>query len=110
MKFCDKVGFRSTVQIRPGVSEEQITERTYLGDVYRNIKRKVNGETYDSTIDGVKYNNQISIVADEFAFGNFYDIVYVQWMGQKFSVESVTVEHPRLSLEIGGVYNETDNT
>ena len=108
MKFYGKVGFRSTVEIRPGNCQEQITERTYMGEVFRNVKRKTDGESNGSTVSGIRYNNQISIVADEYAFGNFYDILYVEWNGAKFSVESVTVEHPRLTLEIGGVYHEYD--
>lgn len=108
-KFYGNIGFGKDVEIRPGVYENQIISRPYIGDVIRYIKRKVNGESINSTIDGLRFNNQISIVSDDFAFNNLYNMVYIEWMGSKFKVESVTVDYPRLIIELGGVYHEQES-
>lgn len=102
MKYFGKVGFLHTVDRGDGVWEEHIVEHDYYGDIYRLNKHTENGEDLN---DNIRFNNQISIVADAFAMENFYNIKYVTWMGTKLKVNTVTVAHPRLTLEIGGVYN-----
>lgn len=108
-KFYGPIGFLTTEEGNPGVWEEKIVERYYYGDVNRNNKHTVQG---DGLNDNIKFNNEISILADAFAYDNFFNIKYVTWMGAKLKVNTVTVVHPRLTLEIGEVYNgpEEDTT
>lgn len=102
-KFCGKIGFAETVEIRPGVWDEQITERgPYLGDEIRNTRRL---QSADQTNDNINISNEISIVADPYAYQNFHSMRYVQYMGAKWKVSTVTVQHPRLILALGGLYN-----
>ena len=103
MKFYGKVGFMQTFEVSPGVYEEQITERNYYGDVIRN-SRRYSGSS-EKVNDDLDINNEISIVADAYAYQNFHALRYVEWMGAKWKVSSVTVERPRLILSVGGVYN-----
>ena len=105
MKFFGKVGFMVTVETVPGVWEEQITEGYYYGDANR-ISRKWE-TTPDKLNDNLNVNNEISIIADAFAVQNFQTIRYVEWMGVKWKVPSVTLDpdRPRLILSVGGVYN-----
>lgn len=100
-KYYGKVGYAVTVETRPGVWEEQITEREYFGDILRNTKRYDNAEGLN---DNLNIANLISIVADPFALQNFHTIRYVEYMGANWKVSSVEVQYPRLVLTVGGVY------
>lgn len=101
-KFYDRIGYAETLETKPGVWEEIITERPYYGDVTRNYRRLENGESVN---DDVVINNTISIVADPYACQHFLAMRYVRWMGAKWKVTNVEVQSPRLLLTIGGVYN-----
>ena len=101
-KFFGAIGYAETKETTPGVWEEQITERTYYGDLIRNTRRL---QTSDKLNDDINVTNEISIVADPFAYQNFHSMKYVIFMGAKWKIESVEVQYPRLILTIGGVYN-----
>lgn len=102
-KWRGVVGYAETIKTAPGVYTDTITERTYKGNIIRNISRW--SPNSDSTNDDLNINNQISIVADPFAYQNFHSIKYVEFMGVKHNVTSVEVQRPRLLLSVGGVYN-----
>lgn len=101
-KYFGKIGFASTEEIAPGVWEEIITEREYFGDVTRRNRRLQPAEKVN---DNIEINNDISIVADPYAYQNIYAIRYLWWMDTRWEVNNVTVEYPRLTLSIGGLYN-----
>lgn len=102
-KFYGKVGFMETEETSPGNWEEKTTERYYYGDVTRNMRR---WDSSSNQNDNLNVNNEISIVSDPYAVQNFHAIRYVEWMGALWKVNSVDVQYPRLTLSIGGVYNE----
>lgn len=103
-KFYGIVGYAATGETVDGVwKENPIMERPYYGDVVRNYKRTQSGGNLN---DDVSLSNEISIVADPFAYQHCYAIRYVDYMGVRWKVESVEVERPRLILSLGGVYNE----
>lgn len=101
-KFYGEIGYVTTVETRPGVWEEQISERKYAGDILQN-RRLV--QSADQLNDNINIANEISIVADPYANGNVYAMRYVVFMGAKWKITNVLVERPRLILTIGGVYN-----
>ena len=101
-KFYGKIGFAENVEIEKGGWEEEITERSYFGDVTRNIRRLRAASKVNSDVD---ISNEISIVADPYANENFHTMRYVVFMGSKWKIESVEVQYPRLILSIGGLYN-----
>lgn len=101
-KFYGKIGYAITKETVPGVWVEQIVERSYYGDVIRNIRRLQSSENLN---DNINVSNEISIVADAFANQNFHSMRYVEYMGTKWKVSSIEVKYPRLILSIGGVYN-----
>ena len=101
-KFYGKIGYAITKETVPGVWVEQIVERSYYGDVIRNIRRLQSSENLN---DDINISNEISIVADAFANQNFHSMRYVEYMGTKWKVSSIEVKYPRLILSIGGVYN-----
>jgi hypothetical protein len=102
-KWHGEIGYVSTVETSPGIWEETVTKRNYYGDVLKNASRW--STSSDSTNDNLNISNQISIVADPFAYQNFHSIRYVEFMGIKWKVSNLDVQYPRLLLTLGGVYN-----
>lgn len=101
-KYYGKIGYAVIEETIPGIYEERIIEREYVGDVIRNTRRlreaaKVN--------DDVTISNQISIIADPFANNNFHTMRYITFMGSKWKVSEIEVQYPRMILTIGGLYN-----
>ena len=96
-KFYGPVGYADTVETAPGVHEEKITERMYSGDLIRNTGLIQSAETLN---DNINVANEISIVADPFAYQNFYRMRYVGFMGTKWKVTKVEVRYPSWFLHL----------
>ena len=104
-KYFGKIGYGVTEEIRPGVNEQKMTVKEYYGDIVRNIRRYENsGEVNDD----LNINMTLSIVADPFAYQNFHQIKYAEYMCSKWKVSSIEVQYPRLILTLGGAYNGED--
>lgn len=88
-----------SVETSPDVWEEKTIERDYYGDILRSYK---NYDSSDKMNDDIFLYNEISIVADPFAFENFVYMKYVIYMGQKWKIRSVEVKYPRLIITPGG--------
>lgn len=104
-KFYGAIGYAEAIEGTgddEGIWKDEIVERRYYGDVLRNTKRWSNGESIN---DNLQINNQISIVADAYAWEHFYAMKYVKWMGTCWKITSVEVQRPRLLLTIGDVWN-----
>lgn len=101
-RFCGNIGYAIQTETSPGVWEDNIVVHTYRGDVNRNVRRR---ESSGNLNDNINISNEISIIADEFAYENFHSIVYVEFMNAKWKVTDIEVQRPRLTLTIGGVYN-----
>ena len=103
MKFHGKVGFWiEDAEVAPGVYKPSIVERHYYGDISRNGRR---WNPDNRANDELKIENTISILSDLFARKNFASIRYVIWNEAKLKVTNVTVDYPRIKLEIGGFYD-----
>lgn len=103
-KYYGSVGFATTVESEdsPGDWIATIKERQYSGEV---IRRKRTWNTNTNLNDDIAVNNEISILADPYAYQNLGEIRYVVWHGTKWRVTSIDVAYPRITLSIGGVYN-----
>jgi hypothetical protein len=102
-KFFGAIGYAESVEAKPGVWKEQITELAYYGELVRNTRGlQASAEQLN---DNVNVANEISIVADPFANANFHAMRYVVFMGARWKSSNVEVRYPRLILTIGGVYN-----
>lgn len=100
-KFSGVVGYAHAEETAPGVYEDIVTEHAYMGDVVRNSRKLREG---DKVNNDISVGNSISIVADEYAYGNIFAMKYVQWMGQLWVISDIEVQSPRLLLRLGGVY------
>lgn len=101
-KFYGKVGYVVTSEISPGVYAEQVTERFYYGDV---IKRSTRWENSGNINDNIVVTNEVSIIADPYAYEHFSELRYIEFMGAKWKIASIQVERPRLTISLGGLYN-----
>lgn len=101
-RWSGHIGFIVMRETKPGVWKEVATERKYYGDLNRNTRRL---QSSGNVNDNVTISNEISIVADPFAYENFHSIRYAEFMGTKWKVSSVDVQYPRLILSLGEVYN-----
>jgi hypothetical protein len=102
-KFYGPIGYAIPTETRPGYWEDRIEEHNYYGDVVRLSTRWA--PSPDSTNDDLNINNQISIVADQFANNHCHSMKYVRFMGANWKITNVEPRHPRLILTVGGVYN-----
>lgn len=103
-RFYGRVGYGESVESETGsgIFADVITERSYYGDVIRNMRNLSAGE--ELTPD-LSVSNIISIVADAYANDHFFAIRYVEWSGVLWTVTNVEVQSPRLLLTLGEVYN-----
>lgn len=108
MKFAGTVGFwEMDEEVRPGVYRPLIVEKFYTGDMPRNF-RKFEPSSEKQNND-ISVSNQVTILADLYMWNNLSSVRYVIWNGQKLSVKNVTIDYPRVTLEIGGVYSGPKN-
>lgn len=101
-KYCGVIGYAIQKETSPGVWDDVITEKVYRGDIILNQQRWQPGEKVN---DNFNIDNSISIVADAFAYTNFGNIKYIVWQGQKWKIQSLSINRPRIVLQIGGLYN-----
>lgn len=101
MKWSGVVGYATEGEIKNGIWWG-VTERKYYGDVTRNSRRI---QATNKVNDDVTISNEISIVADPYAYENFHAIRYVEFMGSLWTVDNIEVERPRIKLTIGGIWN-----
>ena len=101
-KFYGAIGYVSQIETVPGVWEDQKTEKNCRGDAPLNQQR---WQSSEKTNDDITLDNSISIIADEYAYANFGYIKYIVWQGQKWKVQSIAINRPRIVLQIGGLYN-----
>lgn len=101
-KFYGNIGFVKTMETSPDIWETVETVKRYRGDLVRNQRR---WEDSESINEDLTISNEISIVADKFAYENIDAMKWVEVMGAKWKVNSVTIDYPRITLTVGGVYN-----
>lgn len=102
-KFFTTLGLsQGQVETKPGVWSECIKEVSCTGEVLRNSSRY---DTPSNVNDDLTVGNQLSVLADPYAYENFHSIRWIDWMGSRWKVTSVEVNYPRLILSLGGVYH-----
>lgn len=104
-RFYGKIGYAIVRETSPGVWMDDIVEKAYYGTCNRIITRSDPAEKVN---DDLSLNNEISIIADPFAYEHYSRIRYVEFMGVKWKVSAVQVQRPRLILNIGKVYTQNE--
>lgn len=101
-KFVGLIGYARPVETSPGVWVDEVTEKTYRGDIVTD-KRYL--QSSDQLNDNVNVENAFSIIANDYAYQNLGIMKYIVWHGVAWKIQSFTIERPRLVLRIGGIYN-----
>ena len=101
-KFYGIIGYGETIETAPGVWTEQIKRIHYFGELIRNTCKLQNS---DKLNDDINISNEISILADPYAYDNFHSMRFIEFMNAKWKISNVEVQYPRLILTIGGIYN-----
>lgn len=102
-KYYGQIGYATSVESSPGVWTDEIVERSYYGDITRSIRRN---EPSSYVNDDINLSNDISIIADPYAYDNYDSMIYATVRGTKWKIQSVEEQRPRLLLTLGGKYNE----
>ena len=101
-KFYGMIGYATCEETSPGVAIEKVVERPYYGDLTRNYRRLESDTKVNSDIT---LSEDISIIADPFAYEHFTSMRYIRYMGNCWRIVGVEEKYPRLVLTIGGLYD-----
>lgn len=102
MKWAGKIGFATSVETSPGVWRDKVVEKSFIADVTRYARRDVTDQVANNNLVA---SHEFSIVLSAYLATNWHSIRYIHWMGARWRVTHAEVLHPRLRLQIGGVYN-----
>lgn len=102
MRWSGVIGYAETVETKPGVWSQQIVEHKHYGDVVRN--RQLN-QSSGQVNNNINISNSISVVADPYAYENFQLMRYITFKGVKWNISDIDIQHPRIVISLGGVYN-----
>ena len=101
-KFAGLVGYVTQEETAPGVWSPVEQTRMMKGDFYMESSRHQNGDKVNKDI---ALNHRVSLVGDAYAFANYYAIRWIEIEGVKWEVTSIEVKRPRLTVNVGGLYN-----
>lgn len=105
MKWYGTIAFKDEVVEEPGVWVPKLTAYSYYGDILQVSWREQQGEKINADLT---VSNKISVVADQQLQSNFHKIAYITFGGAKWTVSNVTVNFPRLTLDLGPIYREEE--
>lgn len=103
-KWFGNVGYVITEEDpnRPGIFVETLHPHRYcLEDVSKGIRNQ-DGQSVNKNLT---VTNQVTFIADPYAFEHYSAIRYVEYLGVKWEVSTVQVKRPRLIMTLGEVYN-----
>lgn len=83
----------------------KIETKSYYVDLEDTI---VKNQSTKFQNDKIVISNTIKIFADLFIKNNWPSIRYVSMDGVKYNVSSMKLTYPRLTIELGGVYNGSE--
>ena len=101
-RYAGLVTYVSQVESRPGVWTDVAESHFMKGDVLRLGLSVQNDDKVNSDIS---LNHRVSLVADEYALGNYQDIKYIEVDGRNWEVVSIEVQRPRIIVTLGGLWN-----
>ena len=101
-KFRGNIGYVKIEETSPGVWTDVTSTRLYSGDVLQNTRH---WQQADKITEDLTISNRISIVSDQFMLDNLAFIKFVEYMGVRWRITDISVEYPRLTLTLGGIYN-----
>lgn len=105
MKYSGMAGFSSSSeQVRPGVFKNKIVTYRVVGDVlnygynYQQSNNKV--------INDIRTTNRLSLLLTPHLRKHIGELVWLEFMGDKWRVDSFNIQSPRAIITLGGLYND----
>ena len=103
MKFYGKVGFIKEVE-KPegsGIYVPEIIEKEYAGSIEQIVQKWQPAEQVN---DNIIFYNKFNLFVDPYTLENLGYMRYIEWQNSKWKISSISVNYPRISVEIGGLY------
>ncbi|RTL03877.1 hypothetical protein EKK58_11940 [Candidatus Dependentiae bacterium] len=102
MRYSGQIGYSVLTEVSPGVWDDIIEERDYIGDLVQRTERL----STDNTVNPeYQTTTSISVISDGVDKPEYFDIRYITFNGTRWAVTSVQLQPPRLVMFVGGVYN-----
>lgn len=100
-RFSGKLGFVMTHETEEGVWLENIVELPAKGTIRSLYVRNDNSSSVNANL---RLTNEISILMDTKIHIYLESLKYVVFKGSKWEVQSIGVNYPRLTINLGGLY------
>lgn len=100
-RFSGKLGFVTTRETEEGVWLEEVNEIKAKGTIRSLYVRNDNSTSANTNL---RLTNEISILMDTKIQIYLETLKYVVWKGSKWEVQSIGVNYPRLTINLGGLY------
>lgn len=100
-RFSGKLGFVMTRETEEGVWLENVVELKAKGTIRSLYVRNDNSSSINTNL---RLTNEISILMDTKIVVYLETLKYVVWKGSKWEVQSIGVNYPRLTINLGGLY------
>lgn len=100
-RFSGKLGFVMTNETEEGVWLENFVELPVKGTIRSLYVRNDNSTSVNTNL---RLTNEISILMDTKIKIHLETLKYVVWKGSKWEVQSIGVNYPRLTINLGGLY------
>lgn len=100
-RFSGKLGFVMTRETEAGVWLEDKIEIPAKGTIRSLYVRSDNNSSVNSNL---RLTNEVSILLDSKIQTYLETLKYVIWKGSKWEVQSIGVNYPRLTINLGGLY------
>jgi hypothetical protein len=100
-RFSGKLGFVITRETEEGVWLEDKIEIPVKGTIRSLYVRNDNNSSVNSNL---RLTNEISILLNSKIQTYLETLKYVIWKGSKWEVQSIGVNYPRLTINLGGLY------
>lgn len=100
-RFSGKLGFVTTRETEEGVWLENFVELPAKGTIRSLYIRNDNASSVNTNL---RLTNEISILLDSKIQAYLETLRYVVYKGSKWEVQSIGVNYPRLTINLGGLY------
>ena len=101
-KYAGLVGYVTQEESVPGVWSPVENPKLMRGDIIRQASSSQNDNKVNSDI---ALSHRVSLLGDAYAFGNYYNIKWIDIDGRKWEVTSVEIQRPRIIVTLGGLWN-----
>lgn len=101
-KYAGLVGYVTQEETVPGVWSPVENPRKMKGDI---IKQSSSVQADAKVNSDISLSHRVSLIGDAYAFGNYYNLKWIQIDGMKWEISSVEIQRPRMIVTLGGIWN-----